>query len=296
MLEIAPSLDTSRAINVSLMRAMMPVVLSASYLLLEALALSALHLSQIRPGQSDSYHVDATSLQIEALTSFDDHLGIINNDNCEAMLMFASFLGIHSLAEAVMNSKHDADGFLDRFVTYLNLHRGVQTVTSQAWALLLQSNISPVLHQATDHLNLAASQEPERATFVTKELNRLLDNGDMSAESNAACRDAVSRLKMIYQADHLDDQSTETQQYSSGLVWAWPSLLSGTYTDLLQRRQPEALVVLCYFAVLLHRRRSMWFVDCAGRLLIESVTKSLGSYWRPWLDWPNEVIESTSLH
>lgn len=118
----------------------------------------------------------------------------------------------------------------------------------------------------------------------------------MSAESKTACRDAASRLKMVYQADHLDDQFTETQQYSSGLVWAWPALLSGTYTDLLQRRQPEALIILCYFAVLLHRRRSMWFVDCAGRLLIESVTKSLGSYWRPWLDWPNEVIESTSVH
>lgn len=82
--------------------------------------------------------------------------------------MFASFLGIHSLAEAVMTSKLDADGFLDRFVAYLNLHRGVQTVTSQAWALLLQSNISPVLQQATDNLNLAASQGSNRRRSLQK--------------------------------------------------------------------------------------------------------------------------------
>lgn len=294
MMEIAPSLDTSRDVNFNLMRTTMPVVLSAPYLLLEALALSALHLSQTRFEQSDSYHMDATSLQIEALTSFDDHLGNINSDNCAAMLMFAGLLGIHSLAEAVMASKHDAEGFLDRFVTYLNLHRGVQSVTSQAWVMLLESNISPMLQQATDHLKLAASKEPQQANFVAGELNRLLDNTDLSAESSAACRDAVSRLKMVYQADHVDNQFTEMEQHSSGLVWAWPSLLSGTYTDLLRRRQPEALVILCYFAVLLHRRRSMWCVDCAGRLLIESVTKALGSYWRPWLDWPNKIVEGAS--
>lgn len=293
IIEIAPSFDTSCDVNLNLVRATMTVVLSAPYLLLEALALSALHLSQTRFEQSDSYHMDATSLQIEALTSFDDQLGNINGDNCAAMLMFAGLLGIHSLAEAVMASKHDAESFLDRFVTYLNLHRGVQSVTSQAWSMLLKSNISPILQQATEHLELATSQEPQQANFVADELNRLLDNADLSAESCAACRDAVSRLKMVYQADHVGDQFTETER-SSGLVWAWPSLLSRTYTDLLQRRQPEALIILCYFAVLLHRRRSMWCVNGAGRLLIESVTKSLGSYWRPWLNWPNEIIDTAS--
>lgn len=294
-LEVATSLGTSRDIDINLMRTIMPIVLSAPYLLLEALALSALHLSKVRPEQSDSYRMDATSLQIEALTSFEDHLGNINSDNCAAMLMFAGFLGIHSLAEAVIVSKTDANGFLDRFVTYLNLHRGVKTVTSQAWAMLLKSNISPVLQQASDHLKLAADRAPLQSSFMADELNRLLDTADFNEESNAACREAVSTLKMVYQADHIGEQSLETQHHSSGLVWAWPSLLTGTFTDLLQRRQPEALIILCYFAVLLHRRRSMWCVDCAGRLLIESVTKSLGSYWRPWLDWPNEVIENISV-
>jgi hypothetical protein len=134
MLEAAASLDTSRDVSVNLMRTIMPVVLSAPYLLLEALAISALHLSQFRPEQSDSYRMDATSLQIEALTSFDDHIGNINNGNCAAMLMFAGFLGIHSLADAVIASRNDADGFLDRFIIYLNLHRGVKMVTSQARA------------------------------------------------------------------------------------------------------------------------------------------------------------------
>ncbi|KAF2626198.1 hypothetical protein BU25DRAFT_344177 [Macroventuria anomochaeta] len=295
MLETAPSLNIVGMMDLGLMRTIMPVVLSAPYLLLQVLALSALHLSRTRPGQAGMYHAEATSLQIEALTSFDNHLENINGENCEAMLIFASFLGIHSLGEAVITSKSDADGFLDRFVTYLNLHRGVQTVTAEAWALLLRSNISPMLHQASNQLNAAASHAPERATSVTDKLNRLLDDGDMSAENKMACRNAVSRLKMMYQVEYLEDQSVKTQQHSSELIWAWPILLSGIYTDQLQRRQPEALIILCHYAVLLHERRSMWCVDNAGRMLIESVTKSLGSYWRQWLDLPNEVIMNTFM-
>ncbi|KZM28541.1 uncharacterized protein EKO05_0005987 [Ascochyta rabiei] len=289
MLETMPGLDMNGIVDLGLMRTVMPAILSTPYLLLQVPALSALHLSHTKPMQGISYHADATSLQIEALTSFDEHLGNINSENCDTILMFASLLGTHSLAEAVMTSNSDADGFLDRFVTYLNLHRGVQTVTSQAWALLLQSKISPVLHHASTQLSLAASHTPEQAVLVTEQLSRLLDDGEMSPESNTACRDAVSRLKLMYQADYLEVQCPETKQRPSGLLSAWPVLLSAVYTDLLQKRQPEALIILCYYAVLLHQRRSVWFVGDSGRMLVVSITKSLGSYWRHWLDWPNQV-------
>ncbi|KAF1352722.1 hypothetical protein EJ07DRAFT_168840 [Lizonia empirigonia] len=220
MLETAPSLDMREAIDLSLIRTLMPAILSAPYLLLQVLALSALHLSQTTPAQADSYHADATALQVEALTTFDDYIGNINTGNCEAMLMFTSFLSTYSLGEAVMTSENDADGFLDRFVTYLNLHRGVQTVTSQAWAMLLQSKISLVLNHASDQLSLAASHAPERAVSVADHLSHLLDAGDLNAESNTACRDAVSRLKLMYQAEYLNEQSTDSQQPSSRLIWA----------------------------------------------------------------------------
>jgi hypothetical protein len=277
-------------VDLELARIMTPTILSAPYLLLQVLALSALHLSHKKPEQADSYQAEATSLQIEALTSFDDYLGNINSSNCEAMLMFASLLGTHSLAEAVKASECDADGFLDNFVTYLNLHRGVQTVTSQAWALLMQSKMSPLLHRSSYRLDIAATQTTERADLITENLTHLLDGTDMNTESIEACRHAVSQLTLVYHAVHMEDAIEGVQQQPSGLIWAWPCLLSGTYTELLQKRRPEALIILCYYALLLHRRRNMWSVGNAGRMLIESVTKSLGSYWRHWLDLPNEII------
>ncbi|KAH6633305.1 hypothetical protein C7974DRAFT_169172 [Boeremia exigua] len=294
ILEVAPSLDNEPFFGIELMRNIMPVILSKQFLLLEVLALSALHLSRVRPGQADKYLAGATSMQIEALTLFDEQLGSVTVDNCAAMFLFAGLLGTHALGEAVMNVSSDADSFLDRFIRCLNLHRGTKMVASQAWPLLLQSNMSFMLHTASDQLKLAESHDPEEAVFVASELGRLLDSGDMSADSNTACRDAVAQLKLTYQADDSRTQFVETKRRSTDLIWSWPTLLSGGYTDLLQKRQPEALIILCYFAVLLHRRQNLWFVGGAGRMLIESVTRSLGSFWRHWLDWPNEAIGNGS--
>jgi hypothetical protein len=59
---------------------------------------------------------------------------------------------------------------------------------------------------------------------------------------------------------------------------------------LLSRRKPEALIILAHYAVLLHRRRRVWLVGNVGWILIQEISKFLGTFWKTWLDWPNEVI------
>jgi hypothetical protein len=120
----------------------MPAALSAPYVMYQILALSALHLSHTRTAQTSHYREQATFLQSEALSLFNSSWAKASTENCVPMLIFSSFLGLHTLGEAVRDSESDEGGFLNRFVTYLNLHRGVRVVMSESWQLLLQSNIS----------------------------------------------------------------------------------------------------------------------------------------------------------
>jgi hypothetical protein len=293
ILDTGPSFGDSTFTNGEIMRIMLPAALSAPYLMHQMLALAALHLSHTQPARAPFHHAEATALQIEALTLFDQDLGTPDTQNCEAMLLFASFLSLHALGEAVITSQHNSDGFLDRFVSYLNLHRGVRAITEQCWENLLQSSLSSVLNRSRQDLASAAAQPHERASTVEELLSHLLNHSNMSTASIEACRDAAHWLKLTYQLDGPVDSAGETRQ-TGGLVWAWPILLSGAFTELLLRRQPEALIVLCYYAVLLHQRRGMWLVGNAGRMLIESTTKFLGTYWSRWLEWPNEMIRDTS--
>jgi hypothetical protein len=292
ILDTGPSCGDSTFTDGEIKRIMVPAALSAPYLMHQMLALAALHLSHKKPARAAFHHAEATALQIQALTLFDEEMSTPGIQNPEAMLLFSSFLSLYALGEAVITSQHNAEGFLDRFVSYLNLHRGVKAITEQCWENLLQSSLGTIFRRTTQNMDSAASQPHERANTVEVLLSCLLSQSDLSTTSTEACHEAVRWLKLTYQIDGPAD-STEIRQ-TGNLVWVWPILLPGAFTELLLKRQPEALIILCYYAVLLHQRRGMWLVGNAGRLLIESTAKSLGSYWSHWLEWPNEMIRDAS--
>jgi len=270
-------------------RAIIPTVLSSPYAAYQMLALSALHLSHIRTAQASHYRDEATFLQTEALSLFNDSMAEITTDNCASLLVFSTLLSLHTLEEAVTASEMDAGGFLDRFVTYLNLHRGVRAVMSESWQQLLHSNISPALNRAERALDTTSLQSHEQATFVAVRLHNLLNDADMCQESEQACREAVESLQLVYQS--ASSTGDTPPEHDPGVIWAWPSLLSGVFTNLLLKRRPEALIILCHYAVLLHRKRHIWVVRNAGQMLISEITRFLGTYWSDWLDWPNEVLQ-----
>lgn len=289
----APSLDEDNPPDRAQLQIMMPAMLSVPYVMYQILALSALHMSHTNPSKADYHREEATTLQIQALALFNESGSEVTAENCAPMLVFSSFLGLHTLAEAVMASRTDGIGLLDRFVTYLDLHRGVRVVTGQAWKFLTQSSISSVIHSAERAMTAAPSQQSqEQAAIVADRLNRLLDDADMGANSEEACRDAVSWLKLVYQCELLPRQMPREEPATS-VIWAWPVMLSAVFTRLLMERRPEALIILCYYAVLLHQRRQVWIVGDGGRVLIEEMTRFLGTYWKDYLEWPNEMLEDS---
>jgi len=288
ILETGASIYEGGSTDHETFRAIMPTVLSAPYAMYQMLALSALHLSHIRTAQASHYRDEATFLQTEALSLFNDSLAEITTDNCASMLIFSTLLSLHTLEEAVTASETDADGFLDRFVIYLNLHRGVRAVVSESWQQLLHSNISSTLSRAERALDTASLQSHDQAAFVGR-LHILLNDADMGPESEQACREALKSLQLVYQSASSTGETPP--EHDPGVIWAWPSLLSGVFTNLLMKRRPEALIILCHYAVLLHRRRHIWVVRNAGQMLISEITRFLGTYWSDWLDWPNEVLQ-----
>ena len=288
MLETGPSIYEGGNLDSESFRAIIPTVLSAPYAMYQMLALSALHLSHTRTAEASHYRDEATFLQNEALGLFNNSLAETTTDTCAPMLIFSTSLSLHALEEAVTASEADAGGFLDRLVTYLNLHRGVRAVISDSWQVLLDSNISSTLSRSQRAFNTASVKSYDQASSVDR-LHILLNDADMGPESDQACREAVESLQLVYQSV---SSITETNpEGDPGVVWAWPVLLSGVFTKLLMKRRPEALIILCHYAVLLHRRRHIWVVRNAGQMLISEITRFLGTYWSDWLDWPNEVLQ-----
>jgi hypothetical protein len=289
----APSLDERKSLslqNPAMLDMFLPVILATPYLMHEVLALSALHMSHTKSGEAKHYREAALALQNQALSLFSASMDESANRQPLPMLMFASFLGLHALAETVLHAELEADDFLDNFVTYLDLHRGVHTITNGSWSSLTQSNIFPVSSRTQSSPAVAPSTSQEQITRIADQLKNLLDHADMNATSESACRDAVAHLTFVYQHAYINESALEDQEQPLGIIWAWPILLSGTFTSLLMKRKPEALIILCHYAVLLHQRRHMWLIRDGGRMLIKAITRFLGTYWKQWLVWPNTMI------
>jgi hypothetical protein len=283
-----PSLAAARPWDPEYARIVLSEALREPCLMHEILALSAFHLSQLRTEQAQAklYREEAMTLQTQALSLFNATATNITEQNCSAILMFSSFLGLHALADAASTIESSAQGFLDRFVNYLNLHRGVRVITNQAWTMLKNSNVGGMLSHTEAQLSAASKQLEAGVTPATAHLQHLLTFDNMSTPHQTACEEAVQKLLLIYQLD----SPPKHDDASGALIWTWPVTVSGVFTDLLMQRRPEALIILCHYAVLLHRRREMWFVGGSGQALVEGVTGFLGGYWADWLRWPNEVL------
>lgn len=269
----------------------------------EILAIAALHLSRLRTagGQAKFYQDEAAVLQTHAISLFNgahkaDDDDLVGTENCVPMFFFSAFLGVHMLADVAApgnnnNTTTTNGNFLDRFVVYMDIHRGVRAITSHSWQFLCQTDLQPLLQM---HAGAAAPGAQAHQPETPREcdgLRKLLESADMSPSPLKACEDAVGHLQWVFDSER---QRTASRTASIGLVNAWPILVSAGFTDLLLKRVPEALVILAHYAVLLHTHRGVWVVADSGRLLVEFITEYLGMYWKHWLAWPNSVLETST--
>jgi hypothetical protein len=252
--------------------------LSAPYLMQQILALSALHLSVLHSAQREFYHHQASGLQTRALTIFNASHLEVDAENCIPIVLFSSILAMHSLCDVVSGPNDDFSNFLNSFIHCLDLHRGIRAITSHSWQLLRQSELQDVLDagEALHRTDNLIGKECD-------ELRALLRSADIGQASMKACETAIDHLQRTFDMERLSggrDSSFAT----------WPVLVPTEYMDLVMKRSPEALVILAYFAVLLHSHRGEWFIGEGGMYLINSISRHLGSYWDNWMAWPNSVL------
>jgi hypothetical protein len=282
--ETLPSLEETGLIPHGQARIMMPMMITQPYTLYQILALSAMHMCYRHPEEVNWHREEARALQTQALCAFNDTRIEITVENCVPMLTFATLTGLHALAEVAGNADAGVSGVLDGFVTYMNLHRGVRAIIHQSWEFLGQTSVASVLEIAENAINCASSSNGQTAVAVAERLSNFLDQADMSEKSRQVCRMATSQLDLVYRT------ASDSAAPGSGLIWVWPINLSSEFTDLLSMRKPEALIILAHYAVLLHRRRRVWLVGNVGRILIEEISRFLGTFWKAWLKWPNEEL------
>jgi hypothetical protein len=79
------------------------------------------------------------------------------------------------------------------------------------------------------------------------------------------------------------------------MIFAWMLVIPPEFTAFLAARRPEALIVLGYYATLLHLGRSMWQVGDPGTYMFGLVADYLGLQWQYWLEHPRQIERESKL-
>ncbi|KAL3960297.1 hypothetical protein ACCO45_005414 [Purpureocillium lilacinum] len=305
---------TGRILDIAVRRAV-----DAPFLLDEVLALSALHLAATladdssngsspgdHPNNNSNYHPpsptyiaslrnQSTELQTRALASFTRHSLSVDLNDAESAIprfLFAAVLSLHNLAETLETVRHlqssDFHVFIHKLADCLGLHRGIRTVIKPAWNDLINSELEPLLN-VTQHANerIIRRREHDAAGGECAHLLALLDASDLGSATDRACRDAVERLQWAF-----DLYSDTDADAGSAAASAFSVTVCAEYVDVLRRLQPEALVILAHYGVLLHRHRHLWLYRDAGARMIGAISRHLGTYWRDAMTWPLQQLET----
>ncbi|UKZ75905.1 hypothetical protein TrVFT333_003601 [Trichoderma virens FT-333] len=262
--------------------------ITTPFLMDELLAMAALHLSTqaFDPAEKNQYLHQAAQLQTRALGHFNAVRPRVSDENCTAMFLFSSLLGLHTLFDTTIYQR-DFTEFLDKLIQFVALHRGIRTVTRQSWHIINETEMKHIIDPIS-----ALDQLDPQLTVSCVECDGLLAHLTASIESlgptafNACCEAVKSLQWVIGRRRGLPDE------LHPHITMAWPVLVSFDYLQMLKQRRPEALVVLAHWAVLLYRDRGFWVFGDTGRFMIESASKYLGTYWQDWMAWPNDILKS----
>ncbi|KFY31588.1 hypothetical protein V493_00976 [Pseudogymnoascus sp. VKM F-4281 (FW-2241)] len=259
-----------------------PSALSHPFLMNELLAISALHLATVRPNRQQHLENVAEELQTSALLLFNQSCQEVTNSNRLPMFVFSSLMANHVFYTTFKSHSENFHVFLEEFVKYMQLHRGVRSVIANNWEQLRGLTTKALM--IDDQSALPTHGDPQGDECDS--IRHLLDTSDLSPATRKIYTEAVSSLQWGFDAQRV--------RHVVGLAFAWPIQISGEYLELLKQRRPEALAILAYYAVMLHAHRKAWLVGGAGRYIIESISGYLGTYWEDWLAWPSAALAESS--
>jgi hypothetical protein len=252
------------------------------YALDQLLALSALHLSS-QHQDIPAYSQQATELQTRALSAFNRARCAISDTNYLTAFLFASMLAIHVFYDSLACLEDNLSTFIEKFVEYMRLHRGVRAVIGSHWKQILESQLQPLFYVS----ELALEVEKLPPGEETAPLANFLKSGSSStSNSTDACVEALSSVQWMLDIIKLDPTRRDIAIQA---IVAWPVVISDDYIEAVYQHRPEAFAVLAYYAAALHRCRDFWVFKSAGLGVVEMIARHIGPFWAEALRWPRKI-------
>lgn len=259
------------------------LALETPYLLYQVLAISSRHLAHLHPDKFQFHNEQAVKFQTNAIEGFNASTPL-GSDACMPAVLFSSILSRHSMVDTLNARKGGFATFLNSFVQCAQVQKGIRAVVAGvSWSSLLDSDLAPFLKWGG---GMGDRDTAARGHECDQLLRLLAITSGLDPVSRESCRAAVHYLQI-----GLDDLAKPVPGSNSyRMIYGWNIYLSDEFIDLLAKYRPEAVAIVGWYAVLLHRGRHMWQIGDAGAFVLKSAVEFLGMEWSHWLEWPQSII------
>ncbi|KAF5010640.1 hypothetical protein FDECE_3206 [Fusarium decemcellulare] len=265
------------------------------------LSIAALHIAHQDPSERKTRWVDAVRHHNKALDGFQKAIRCVTEDNSEALFMWSIFnvLYVFAMSNPLQEtedaaSRPTSSSRNDKILgaEWAPMIRGLGAVLGPTHNYLRLGRMSTIMSLGNwDELDPDRdSSGPEDGYFC----------GSRQTWTDSNCPEiyegALQILRKCYlysqQFRYMDPQIVD--QWGFNRAWSGPLIFihfaPEPYFSLLRQRQPPALVLFAFFGALLHQLNDYWFLEGWGKAIVEVVEDILGSYWKPWISWPLEVV------
>ncbi|KAM0342053.1 hypothetical protein ACHAPU_009781 [Fusarium lateritium] len=259
------------------------------YLMDQLLALAAAHKRMVAREESDGrlerfFRIESTKLQTRAISGVTLPGNEMNRDSADALYIFSAFLGHHVLFDT-FSTRVPVSVRLDKLTQCLELHQSIRFTAAEA--LRMGCSMTAGVKGAEESYMTKDPHESASGTECAGLLHRL-QNIDLDQDVADIYCETVNILQYLF-----DSSRSSVSERRVGVVQEWLVRVPYKYATYLRQRRPEAIAILAYYGVLLHRARHYWAVGDAGRFLIQEVGSHLGYYWTDWLVWPQQALENS---
>lgn len=248
------------------------------------LALAALHLAWLKPDQRSRYLPSALSHYDLAVSSYRLNLQDITEENCTMLFAFSSVLvqfafGLPHVQPPPAGRDIDSVAAITEI---FHLLRGTALVVDAGREWIKHGTLGYLLRRK--YINASAEDEPPEIQDAFRKVRLRLDvDSSMSEEKVEAYRETMERLLQCAATASVDPED-------KAIPMIVPSTVRPTFVSALEAREPLALVLEAYHAVLLHGLDDFWWGKGWGRRIIIDISNELNDDWKELVAWPLEKV------
>ncbi|KAH8667825.1 hypothetical protein BGZ61DRAFT_558300 [Ilyonectria robusta] len=105
---------------------------------------------------------------------------------------------------------------------------------------------------------------------------------------------ALASLSTVYEANYGNSRGTREASPSDYHALGWLYRLQDVFVARVQRKEPNALLVLAHYTPMLMSLKTCWFFDGWAIHLLTSIREMLSPDLTSWLKWPWDVCHQSS--